>query len=147
MYFTPQPPPPPGLFSSLQFAYHKEKIKLAFGAVALATGKRSTHGDGVGATGMAIIVSNPQFPECEFFTAGSSYPIRLRHGKLHPGDDAQASFPSASLKFADSDAESPLDLNLNTGEVAVLWNVQTIYDAMKSKLSGFKKYLLRSPEQ
>ena len=143
-----QPPGAPNCFSSLQLAYHTEKLKLAFGAIALATGERPTHGEGIGATGLVTIVTKPQFPACEFFTPGRSYPVRLRHSKLHPGDDAEASFFGASLKFADSDNESALDLILNTGETAALWKGDVIYESLTSAWTkNFKEFILRSPVQ
>ena len=96
---------------------------------------------------MATIVSNPQFPECDFFTPGASYPVRLRHSSLVKGHDAQADFRSASLKFADSDQDGPLDIIMMTGVGTVLWNVQTIFDLMKALgANDYKEYLLKNPE-
>ena len=123
------------------------KLKLLFGIGALTLGTRPTHPVGVGALGMATIVSSPQFPECDFFTPGASYPVRLRHSTFEKGHDARADFRSASLKFADCDQDGPLDIIMMTGAGTQLFSVQTIFDLMKT-LQGndYKDYLLKNPE-
>ncbi|XP_068703458.1 allene oxide synthase-lipoxygenase protein-like [Montipora foliosa] len=138
--------PPSSMFDEVKLFVTREKLKFAFGTMALLTSKRPTHPVGIGAQGIATIVSNPQFPECEFFTSGRSYPVCLRHATLKP-NDAGLNHLSASLRFADSDAESPLDIIMSTGRSAVFSNVQSINDALHAKRSGdLRGYLLKTPD-
>ena len=124
-----------------------EKIKFMFGAAALLTGKRPTHPDGIGAQGIATIVADPQFPNCEFFTPGRSFPVCLRHSTLKSMDDAGLNFLSAAIRFADSDAESPLDIAMSTGRGTVFWDVQGIYDSLEAFRTGdLKGYYLKRPD-
>lgn len=124
------------------------KIKTLFGLGALKTQQRATHANGFGAFGKIQIVNNPGFPEHEFFTAGRTFPLRLRHANLVFDDDAKCDFRAASLKLADSDDQSPLDIIMSTGRSAVLWDANSIYDTVRSKISGdFKGYLLTTPHQ
>lgn len=141
--------PPGGTFDDVKLCLETGKIKLLFGAAALYTGKRPTHSVGVGAQGIATIVDEPQFPECEFFTPGRSFPVCLRHSTLKGVDDAMLNFLSATIRFSEShDDDSPLDIPMSTGRSTVLWNVQTIYDAMKANRTGNRKeYYLTTPDQ
>ena len=124
-----------------------EKIKFMFGAAAWSKGKRPTHAVGIGAQGIATIVADPQFPNCEFFTPGRSFPVCLRHATFKSIDDAGLNFLSASIRFADSDAESPLDIIMSTGRSTIFWDVQGIYDALEAIRSGdLKGYYLKRPD-
>lgn len=120
-----------------------------FGAAALFSGKRPTHAAGIAAQGIATLVSEPQFPPCEFFTPGRSFNVCLRHATLKSTDDAMLDFMGASIRFADSDDEdSPLDIPMSTGRSAVLPNVQSIYDALKANRSGnLKEFYLDNPDR
>lgn len=118
-----------------------------FGTVALVTNKRPTHPVGIGSQGIATIIADPQFPDCEFFTSGRSYTLCLRHATLKPYDDTGLNFLSASLRFADSDSESPLDIIMSTGRSSVFSNVQSIYDAIDAQSSGnLLGYYMKSPD-
>ena len=97
---------------------------------------------------MARIVTNPQFPKCDFFTPGMSFPVCLRHSTLQAVDDAGVNFVGAAIKFSGSDDHSPFDLVLSTGRSSALWNVQTIYDALDLNSTGkVKEFYLQSPDQ
>ena len=125
----------------------KEKIKFLFGAAAMYTGKRPTHAIGIGAQGFATIVAAPQFPECEFFIPGRTFPVCVRHASLKSIDDAMLDFLSASIRFADSDEDSALDILMSTGRSSVLSNVPSIYNALKANKSGnVKDFYLDSPD-
>ncbi|XP_078369932.1 allene oxide synthase-lipoxygenase protein-like [Oculina patagonica] len=140
--------PPKSIFDGVNLSFEKEKIKFLFGAAALYTGKRPTHPIGVGAQGIATIVAEPQFPACEFFTPGQSFPVCLRHSSLKSIDDAMLDFLSASIRFADSDEESVLDIPMSTGRSNPLSNVQAIYDALRANQSGnIKEFYLDSPDR
>lgn len=113
----------------------------------MCTGKRPTHPIGIGAQGFATIVSAPQFPRCEFFTPGRTFPVCIRHASLKSIDDAMLDFLGASVRFADSDEDSPLDIIMSTGRTSVLSNVQSIYNALKANRSGnVKDFYLDSPD-
>lgn len=71
----------------------------------------------------------------------------LRHATLKKLDDGGLNFLGASIRFADSDAESRLDIIMSTGRSTVFWNVQSIYDAIEANRSGnLKEYYLTSPD-
>lgn len=129
---------------------HTEKYKLLFGARALLTQKRPTHTLGVGALGKVTIVTNPSFPEHELFTPGRSFPVRIRHANLSTDDDAAVDVRAASLKFADSDDESPLDLIMNTGRECVFWDIPSVDDLTAARVTsdkeqGWKDYMDKDP--
>ena len=125
-----------------------EKYKMLFGAISLARQKRATHKLGVGGLGTATVVCDPQFPANEFFKPNRAFPVRLRHGNLNLDDDAGSDVRGASLKFADTDDESPLDLVMNTGSVSVFWDVKSLDNLTISKSKGeegIKDYVLMDP--
>lgn len=143
-----KPLPPPGFFDQSKIAYDTTKLKLLFGTKVLIKGQRGTHPVGVGTEGIATIVSNPQFPACEFFTPGRSYPVCLRHSTIQSVDDVLIDFCGGSLRFAGSDEkESPCDLIMGTGPTTPLWSAQAIFDAVQAKISNdLKTYLLIGPD-
>ena len=103
---------------------------------------------GIGAVGVATIVSDPQFPEHEFFQAGRLLAVRLRHGNYKEFDDASIDVRTASLKFADDDSKSPLDLTFHTGEEALFWNMESFEKTVKAFRAGpeaSKEYILADP--
>jgi len=55
---------------------------------------------------------------------------------------------AVSLKFADTDFDSPFDLMMHTGEEAAFWNIHS-FDKMLTALAGgpktFKAYCLEDP--
>lgn len=121
---------------------------MIFGALSLSSQRRPTHKLGVGGLGMATVVSAPQFPSNEFFKPGRSFPVRLRHGNLNLDDDAGSDVRGASLKFADNNDESPLDLVMNTGPVSVFWDIKSLDDLTKSKIKGvegIEEYVFMDP--
>ena len=90
-------------------------VGLLFGLGALRKKARTTHQYGVGGAGQLTIVENPDFPEHEFFQAGRTFPVNLRHGTVSFEDDAAMDIRSASIKFLDKQSETALDLIMNTG--------------------------------
>ena len=121
---------------------------MIFAAAALRSGQRPTHATGIAAQGVATIVTEPQFPSCRFFTPGKSYCVCVRHSTLKSRDDAMLDFLSASIRFADSDENSPLDILMSTGRGNPLSNVKGIYDAVSANRSGnLKDYYLDSPDR
>ena len=122
--------------------------KTKFALKTLITRQRGTHAKGVGAIGTITVVENPLLPEHEFFKAGHVFPVRLRHANLVRPDDAQLDVRAVSLKFADSDYDSPFDLMMHTGEEAAFWNIFS-FDKMIQALAGgpktFKAFCLEEP--
>ena len=82
---------------------------------------------------MAIIVDNPGIPDNSFFTPGRVFPVRIRHANLTYDDDRSLDVRAASLKFADHDVDSPLDLVMNTGDRCPFWNGPTVSDFIRSQ--------------
>lgn len=144
-----KPLPPPGIFDGVKIAYSTTKLKLLFGLTVLFKGQRGTHSIGVGAEGIATIVSNPKFPKNEFFIPGRSFPVCLRHSTIQSVDDVLIDFCGGSLRFAGSDdAESPCDLIMGTGPTTPLWSASAIFDAIRATVSGdWKTYQLLGPDQ
>lgn len=108
--------------------------------------RRATHTVGTGGLGNAKIVNNPKFPAHEFFQPGRTFPVRLRHANLKFEDDAASDARSFSIKFADNDSESPLDIVMNTGEANIFWDVESLDDFVPANEgeSG-KKYVYKNP--
>ena len=132
----------------MKLGIEKQKIKILFGARAMHTGQRPTHAIGIAAQGIATIVAEPQFPKCDFLIPGKSFPVCLRHSTLKSQDDAMLDFLSASIRFADSDEKSPLDILMSTGRGNPLSNVEGIYDAISANRSGnLKDYYLKTPDR
>ena len=149
LIFPPQPLPPPGMFDQAKITHNTNKLKLLFGLKAFAKSQRGTHPVGVGAQGIATIVSNPQFPACEFFTPGRKFPICLRHATIESIDDVKIDFCGGSLRFASSDDdESQCDIVMGTGPTTPLWSAGAIFDAIRAKITNdLKTYLLLGPDQ
>lgn len=102
-----------------------QKAKFGFGSKALLTGHRATHMQGIGGRGTITVVSKPEFPEHEFFTPGRVFQSRIRHANASFYDDACSQVRACSLKFADTDSASPLDILMNTGVIQAFWNFES----------------------
>src|ERR1700761_3464695 len=79
---------------------------------AIRTGRRLSHMSGVAGRGTIRVVDNPTFPEHEFFRAGRTFPCRLRHSSATYPDEAMLQVRGLALKFADTDYEAPLDIEM-----------------------------------
>ena len=90
--------------------------------------RRMSHNNGIAGRGKLRIVTNPQFPEAEFFEPGREFPIRLRHASSGYMDDAMSPVRSATLKFADTRFKSPLDIQMNTGRHCFFWNAASFLE-------------------
>lgn len=144
--FPLQPPPEAGPFSASQLALYVKKFQAGFVLRSLVTQQTR----GVGASGVVTVLNNPLLPAHEFFSAERVFPVRLRHCNLVKMDDAELDIRLTTLKFADSDFESPFDLFLYTGEEAVYWSLYSL-DKMLSALNGdikaFETYCAEDPWQ
>ncbi len=84
--------------------------------------KRMSHDNGIAATGTVRIVDDPSFPEHEFFEPGRVFDVRIRHASATFLDDAMNCIRSMSIKFADTEFESPFDIEMNTGQTSLFWS-------------------------
>jgi len=101
---------------------------------------RMSHENGIACAGRLRIVENQELPPHEFFVPGREFPCRIRHGAASFKDDAKLVVRSASLKFADTRFESPLDILMNTGKAPLFWNARTFAGFMASSIAGKGKY-------
>jgi arachidonate 5-lipoxygenase len=90
--------------------------------------RRMSHDSGVVAAGRIKIVDDPKFPAHDFFVPGREFPARIRHASTTYDDDTRLQVRSASLKFADTDWESPLDIEMNTGRTSLFWSVNNFIE-------------------
>lgn len=111
------------------------KLCLGFALKALTTGERGTHSTGIGARGKITVVTKPDIPEHEFFRPGRGFDCRLRHANGSFEDDAGCTLRGCSLKFADRDFDSPLDVIMNSGTQGPLWNVDSFVVFAKARLA------------
>ena len=108
--------------------------------------RRPTHLFGLGGLGMAKIEKNPKFPAHDFFQPGRQFPVRLRHANVKYMDDAASDVRSFSIKFADSDSDSPLDIVMHTGRACGFWDTQSLEDFISAQSeAALKKYVFKKP--
>ena len=112
--------------------------------------RRMSHNNGIAGRGRLRIVDRPEIPPTDFFEPGKAFACRLRHGTVGYMDDAISEVRSASLKFADTDFESPLDIQMNTGEHCFFWNARSFLDFAFSRHEKggieYLSYYSRHPE-
>lgn len=104
--------------------------------------KRMSHNNGIVAKGKLTIVENPDFPEHDFFEAGKEFACRVRFATVRLYDDAAIAVRAASIKFADTDYKSPLDIEMNTGVNTIFWNVYIFIQFMIVTIKGTGKHLI-----
>lgn len=104
--------------------------------------QRMSHENGFVTRGRIKIVDDLDIPPNSFFTPGRAFACRLRHASVSFLDDAGLVVRGASLKFADSPTNSPLDLLMNTGTAAPFWNMDTFWQFTFAKLIGGRAHLI-----
>lgn len=111
--------------------------------------RRMSHENGLVAKGRIRIVDDPKIPPSDFFQPGREFPCRLRHATVSFEDDARLAARAASLKFSDTDHDSPLDIKMNTGEAGPFANARDFLQFMIATIRGrethVKPYLDRNP--
>lgn len=100
---------------------------LAFTA-ALLLKRRMSHNNGLTVRGRIRVVDDPTFPANDFFEPGREWVCRLRHASVSYYDDTVIQVRAASLKFADTLYESPLDLEMNTGTISLFWSAKNFFE-------------------
>ncbi len=134
----PMPEPTPALKRNLDWRVWR--ARMLFGFKALVTGRRATHMRGVGGRGTIRIVDHPEFPEHEFLQARRVFPCRIRHANASFYDDAAIQVRGCSLKFADSDWESPLDIITNSGAVQAFWSFDSFMAFVNARVKCREDY-------
>jgi arachidonate 5-lipoxygenase len=90
--------------------------------------RRMSHNQGTGGRGKLRILPNPAVPPTDFFEPGREFPCRVRHGCVSFLDDTVNEVRSGSVKFADADFTSPLDIQMNTGEHCFFWDAKSFLE-------------------
>ncbi len=108
----------------------------------LANRQRMSHQNGIVARGRVRIVDDLAIPDTEFFRPGREFPCRLRHASVSFMDDAGMFVRGASLKFADADLDSPLDILMNGGTTAPFWNMWTFAQFMYARVRGGRAHVI-----
>ena len=102
-----------------------------------------SHQNGIVARGRIRIVDDLAIPaNMTSSVPGREFPCRLRHASVSLMDDAGMFVRGASLKFADADVNSPLDLLMNGGTAAPFWNMYTFAQFMYAKMRGGRTHLI-----
>ena len=115
----------------------------------LSTRERMSHENGLCGQGVIRVLDEPGIPSHDFFTPGRTFQARLRHSSVSFLDDAALVVRSASLKFADSDDDAPLDIEMNTGEISLFstaWQfAQFMVSTIRGRGSAFVDYFEKNP--
>jgi len=111
----------------LQLRGQTAALCAGFASLGMKSGQRGTHPTGIGAKGTAKILPIKDIPQHPFFREGREFPLRLRHANGSFEDDAGCTLRGCSLKFADTDYDSPFDMNLNSGTQGPLWSVESFF--------------------
>ncbi len=90
--------------------------------LALIARKRMSHNSGITGRGRLRLYDKLEIPPHDFFKPGAEFPCRVRHASVSFWDDAMLDVRAASIKFADSDWESPFDMEMNTGRTSLFWS-------------------------
>lgn len=132
----PRPMPEDSFRERMGLRAKVQKLRLAFGLKALRGGRRATHASGVAGRGTITVVPEPDIPPNDFFQPGRRFACRLRHANASFNDDAGAVVRSCSIKFADHDWDSPLDLILNSGVIGAFWNLESFLDFVQARIES-----------
>ncbi|QRK10603.1 hypothetical protein JQX13_11240 [Archangium violaceum] len=92
-----------------------------------------SHDNGMAVRGRLRVTENPTFPAHDFFEPGREFACRLRHASVSYPNDTVILVRAASLKFADSEYESPLDLEMNTGTMSLFWSARSFMEFVTKK--------------
>jgi len=118
--------------------------------IGLGMKQRMSHNKGVAGRGKLRIVDDPEFPEHEFFQAGRNFSCRVRHGSVTFSDDAMNQVRGISIKFADEQFKSPLDLEANTGEISIFWTaanfLKFVWNRREKGGIQYQNYYAKEPD-
>lgn len=112
--------------------------------------ERMSHDNGLVCKARIKINDSLDIPPSDFFQPGREFPCRLRHASVSFADDARLVVRSASLKFSDTDHESPLDIMMNTGTAGPFSHAWHFLKFMIATIRGreqhIKPYLDKYPQ-
>jgi len=118
--------------------------------IGLGMKQRMSHNKGVAGRGKLRIVDDPKFPEHDFFKAGRKFPCRIRHGSVTFSDDAMNQVRGISIKFADEQFKSPLDLEANTGEISIFRTaanfIKFVWNRREKGGIQYQRYYAKEPD-
>jgi hypothetical protein len=110
---------------------------------------RMSHENGMVIKGRLRVVDDLKIPPSSFFEPGREFPCRLRHASVSFADDARLVVRSASIKFSDSDQDSPLDIMMNTGTAGPFAHasdfLKFMWATMRGRETHIKPYLDANP--
>ncbi len=111
---------------------------------------RMSHENGLVCKARIRILDHLTIPPSDFFEPGKEFACRLRHASVSFEDDARLVVRSASLKFDDSDQDSPLDIMMNTGTggpFAHAWHFLKFFIAtVRGREQHLEPYLDENPD-
>ena len=103
--------------------------------------KRMSHDNGIVCRARIKVLDNDHIPPSTFFSPGAEYPCRFRHASVSFADDARLVVRSASLKFSDTDHQSPLDIMMNTGTAGPFSHAWHFLKFMIATIRGREKHI------
>jgi catalase len=107
------------------YAYVYAWLVMIFGSLRR---ERMSHDNGITSKGVVHVFDHLTITPHDFFEPGRSFSCRLRHASVSYMDDTIIQVRAASLKFADSRYESPLDLEMNTGTISLFWSARNFIE-------------------
>lgn len=112
------------------YAYVYAWLVVLFGSLRR---ERMSHDNGITSKGLVHVLDNLSITPHDFFEPGRTFHCRLRHASVSYMDDTIIQVRAASLKFADSQYESPLDLEMNTGTISLFWSARNFIEFVKCR--------------
>ncbi|GHD27090.1 lipoxygenase family protein [Halioglobus pacificus] len=103
--------------------------------------RRMSHDNGMVCRARIKVLDDVAIPPSAFFAPGKEYPCRFRHASVSFADDARLVVRSASLKFSDTDHQSPLDIMMNTGTAGPFSNAWHFLKFMIATIRGREKHI------
>lgn len=104
---------------------------------------RMSHDNGIATRGrIRMLDALPGVPDNDFFQPKREFRARCRFAAVSYMDDARFVARGASLKFADSDHKSPLDLLMNTGRTTPFWSVRSFWQFMWLTMRGRRQHAI-----
>jgi len=107
----------------------------------LFTRQRMSHDNGIVCKARIRILDDLDIPPSDFFAPGKEYPCRFRHASVSFADDARLVVRSASLKFSDTDHDSPLDIMMNSGTEGPFAHAWHFFKFMIATIRGREQHI------
>lgn len=117
-----------------RFQYWLLRFTVLFSLGTLIFGRRMTHTVGIAGKGKFLVNPNPAFIGLPIFQAGKQFNIKVRQADASYFDNAACVVRSCSVKFFDDSGRNVLDILMNSGATAILWNIPSFL-----RLTGIRK--------